>query len=196
MFVESYYVATVDFPAALSSTTEQMYPNEIPLGNFSPINNGETTMNGGIYLTADTGRDFVIKDEILFTPDTKLDIWAVQCIYFMDSVETETHYYYLQYAIISGYSFYAVPDNVIQSFADSGYPIQDPFQKNPSDDGLIYNENSIVSWLYNIGYKLFVDNPVAELLSFEIGGYSLVSILVGAGFSVYVTWVVTKWIIP
>lgn len=59
----------------------------------------------------------------------------------------------------------------------------------PSSDGLL-------TWLSSFGEMVLLNNPLIALLDFKIGGYSFVYFLLTVGFTVYVTWVVVKWVIP
>ena len=69
----------------------------------------------------------------------------------------------------------------------------------PSFDGNIVvpdTPGEIVIWLHGIGQTLLLNNPVFALLEVQIGGHSLIWLLLTTGFLVYAGWVIVKWVIP
>lgn len=58
-------------------------------------------------------------------------------------------------------------------------------------------DNTDVFFLYNLGEQLVnFSSMAASVLNFEIGGFSLISLLLSGGFLLYMSWVVIKWFIP
>lgn len=54
-----------------------------------------------------------------------------------------------------------------------------------------------VIWLYNVGSALFSSaDLVNDILSFNIGGTNLITLLFTGGFLIYMGWAVVKWMIP
>lgn len=54
-----------------------------------------------------------------------------------------------------------------------------------------------LNFLYDFGTKVVSSSEtVYDVLNYQIGGYSLLSLLFGSGFLVFLGWVVVKWVIP
>lgn len=94
-----------------------------------------------------------------------------------------------------------IDSNYVFSYA------QGTFMRLPSDSlsGIVGNPfqdllpvtGSDVYFLYNLGHNLVsVSSSVYDILTYDIGGTSLATILFGGGFLLYVSWVVVKWVIP
>lgn len=53
-----------------------------------------------------------------------------------------------------------------------------------------------VFWLHDLGNYLRSSMFLTNILSFEVGGMSLLSLLITAGFLVYMSWALLKWLVP
>lgn len=63
--------------------------------------------------------------------------------------------------------------------------------------GLQQINNTDVFFLYNLGEQLVdFSSMAASVLNFEIGGFSLITLLLSGGFLLYMSWVVIKWFVP
>ena len=61
---------------------------------------------------------------------------------------------------------------------------------NPVDGEDIY-------FLYNLGQLLVpLSSSISSILTFNVGGYTILSLLFTSGFMAYMTWVVAKWVFP
>lgn len=62
---------------------------------------------------------------------------------------------------------------------------------------LIDIEGEDVVFLYNLGKQLVkIVEPLNELLTFDIGGYNLITLVASSAFVVYLGWTFIKWVIP
>ena len=58
-------------------------------------------------------------------------------------------------------------------------------------------QNTDVFFLYNLGEQLVnFSSTAASVLNFEIGGFSLITLLLSGGFLLYMNWAIIKWFLP
>ena len=69
--------------------------------------------------------------------------------------------------------------------------MENPFA-TPSDE---LSGNNFLVWMHNFGQTLTGENMIINLLNTEILGFSMIEIIFGSGFLIYVGWVFTKFII-
>ena len=68
---------------------------------------------------------------------------------------------------------------------------------NPfTNEGTTFNGENWFEFLANLGKDLTIESGLSSILELQIGGYSLISLIFGAGFIVYAVWVIAKWAIP
>lgn len=79
-----------------------------------------------------------------------------------------------------------------QSMVQEANIVYNPFGgENTSFDGSNWFE-----WLASFGKSLTVDSGFIDILTMDIGGQSLISLLVSSGFLIYAGWCIVKWAIP
>ena len=67
----------------------------------------------------------------------------------------------------------------------------------PFGHGVSSINGTDIYWLYNLGdYLTYNGVSFSDLLNKDINGVSLLSLMFGVGFFIYVGWVVLKWVIP
>ena len=59
-----------------------------------------------------------------------------------------------------------------------------------------FNGNNILEWLYDFGKNLIQDNGLINVLSYDIGGYNILSFLTANGFIIVMGWIIIKFVIP
>ena len=59
-----------------------------------------------------------------------------------------------------------------------------------------FNGENIFEWLYNFGKGLIQDNGLINILSYDIGGYNILSFLTANGFIIVMGWIIIKFVIP
>lgn len=101
----------------------------------------------------------------------------------------ETCYYVLS---SDSYMLYRCTQADVDVMRDLG--LKDPWITSdpPSIDG---NEGFLF-WLYRFGQNLLENTFIIDLLNFRIGDTTLINLIFGAGFIMYVSWVVVKWAVP
>lgn len=189
------YVSYIDdsqlsFSPFADSVSAEYYPDELVLP-YAPPSDGEMHIENGVYLVYDMNRRVV-------AGGLSKSIYALRCISYngSDVASAETAYYYLDVHAFGSYSFSIVPDSMLDIINSGDNPLVDPFVDYDPSGTLGYSQDSIFSWLYNLGATMLDNDLVSSLLSFEIGGHNLISLLIQGGFMIYVSWVVTKWVIP
>lgn len=176
-----YYPDRLTAVSALGSSGESAFTSTVePYGN-------------GIYL-------YSLTDNVVVVEGQRLQIYALRCVKF-DSAEISdavTAYYFYHPSIIASLppTLSIVPQSMIDSINSGSNPLEDPFLNYNDSGDLAYNQNSIFSWLYNLGANIVTNDLITDLLSFQVGDYNLISLLIQGGFMVYVGWVITKWVIP
>lgn len=195
-YVDNYEMSVSPYDLAVA-----YYPTRLkPL--YELASSGETVFSSdshdeprgvGTYL-------YYLTDNVVVVEGRRLEIYALRCLEYNSSEVTNAvtayYFYHQSFPVALGPYLTLVPQSMIDSINSGSNPLEDPFL-NYSDSGdLAYNQDSIFSWLYNLGANIISNDLVSDLLSFKVGDYNLISLLIQGGFMVYVGWVITKWVIP
>lgn len=71
--------------------------------------------------------------------------------------------------------------------------IAQPVFENVSD---LFNGENWFEFLAGFGRNILVENNLIDILTYKVGDYTVLSIMFGAGFIIYIGWTITKWAIP
>ena len=187
------------YPDAMPDTSIHLSPLSGMSAQFTYIDDdglehyfsSENTERVGLVLAEDLGLTGTLSDTL---PIYRLYPWTI------DNTEVPDDFQYWLYAIDTGsldipsgdnvFDMYRIPIDYLALHSELEYPAFDGDIAVPDTPG------EIVIWLHGIGQILLQDNPLFDLLKIQIGGHSLIWLLLTTGFLVYAGWVIVKWVIP
>lgn len=94
-------------------------------------------------------------------------------------------YYCFDTKKVTEYKFYKMNEKDLNA--------AQPIFENVSDT---FNGENWFEFLAGFGRNLLVENSLIDILTYKVGDYTVLSIMFGAGFIIYIGWTITKWAIP